>query len=187
MNTQLKRYCLFLVLLALCFTFSACGSGGGSSPSRTTKLKTSMKTAALTTGIVPSGYVVSTIDLILAFPLGITVELDPLTNQPAKSVLQLVGTTDPAMTLSTLDYVAPTASSPGSLRITYVAAAGFTPSDSIDVTLDITSGFSPLATDFSLTKYDIGVMKLDPLTGSILDTQNISIPTPNDFLKVGVI
>jgi hypothetical protein len=146
-----------------------------------------MKTAGLTTGYVPAGYVVGTIDLVLAIPYGVTVELDPLTNQPAKSIIQLVGTTDPSMTLNTLDYVAPTSTLPGSLRITYIAAAGFTPSDSINVTLDIATGFFPVATDFSLTKYDIGVVKLDPVTGAILDSQNISIPNPNSLLTVTVI
>jgi hypothetical protein len=186
MKTQLKLNCLTLALLVFCIALSGCGSGGSSAPNRTTKIKTSMKTAGLTTGYVPAGYVVGTLDLVLSIPYGVTVELDPLTNQPVKSVLQLVGTTDPAMTLNTLDYVAPTSTVPGTLRISYVAAAGFTPSDSISVTLDIANGISPSTSDFSLTKYDIGVVKFDPITSTVLDSQNISIPNPNSLLTVSI-
>lgn len=186
MKNQFKLNCLILALLVFCIALSGCGSGGSSAPNRTTKIKTSMKTSSLTTGYVPAGYVVGTIDLVLSIPYGVTVELDPSTNQPAKSVVQLVGTTDPAMVLNALDYVAPTSTSNGTLRISYVAAAGFTPSDSISVTLDIANGFSPSTSDFTLTKYDIGVIKLDPITGSILDSQNISIPNPNSLLTVSI-
>lgn len=187
MKNQLKLYCLIIALLVFCTALSGCGSGGSSSPSKSSQAKTSLKTAGLTTGYVPAGYVTGVLDIVLALPYGVTVELDPLTNQPARSVLQLTGATDPAMTLSALDYIAPTPTANGSLRITYFAAAGFTPSDSIAITLDIATGFFPVATDFSLTKFDIGVMKLDPLTGATVDQQNITIPNPNSLLTVSII
>lgn len=194
MKIQLKHYCLIIALFVFCTALSGCGSGGAS-PSRTTKAKTSLKTA----GLVASGLLVATLEVVVDLPYGVTVELDPLTSQPAKSVVQLVGTTDPAMTLNTLEYVAPTPTTKGSLRITYVAAAGFTPSDSIAISLDIANGFFPVASDFSLTKFEIGTMSYatDASGNKLLDSNGYPVitsvlpiapvPNPNSLLTVSIV
>lgn len=186
MKCQLRFYCLFPLLIALCFALAACGSGGNSSPGRTSKATTSLKTA----GLVPPGTRVATLDVIISIPYGVTVEVDPVTNEPVSSVVTLVGTTDPAMTMKTLDYIAATPSTNGSLRITYIAADGFTPSDSIAITLDIATGFFPVASDFSLTKFDIGTMAYttDANGNTILNIYPIApVPNPNSLLTVTVI
>lgn len=179
MKIQPLRLCLFITLFIFCAALFGCGSGGSSSPSRTTKAKTSLKTA----GLVSPGTLVATLEVIIAIPYGVTVELDPVSQQPAKSVVTLVGNTDPAMVLSALDYIAPTPSANGSLKISYVVATGFTPSDSIAITLDIANGFFPVASDFSLTKFDIGTMSADGTSKYPI----APVPNPNSLLTVTVI
>jgi hypothetical protein len=96
-------------------------------------------------------------------------------------VVQLVGTADPAMTLNALDYTAAKPDTKGSLRIVYFNAAGFAPTDSISVQLDIATGFFPQASDFSLTKFEITTMSAD---GS---TVNSPTPVTNPKFSVEVI
>lgn len=185
MNNRLWHFSSYLVLLLFCLALSACGSGG-SSPGRSTKAKTSLKTA----GLVSPGTLVATLEVIIAIPYGVTVELDPVSQQPASSVVALVGTTDPAMTLKTLDFIAPTPTAKGSLRVTYLAADGFTPSDSITITLDIATGYFPVASDFSLTKFEIGTMAYvtDANGNKTLNIYPIApVPNPNSLLTVNVI
>lgn len=188
MKTRLKPYYSYLVLLLFCFALSACGSGSSSPPSRTTKTKTSLKTA----GLVPQGVLVATLDVTISIPYGVTVAMKPgVTPQvPEDGVLAFVGTTDPAMILKTLDYIAPTPSANGSVRISCVAADGFTPSDYITITLDIASGFFPVASEFSVPKFEIGTMSYstDASGNKTLNIYPIvPVPNPNSLLTVTVI
>lgn len=162
--------CLMLVLL-----FAGCGSGS-SSGSSSRKATTTLKTSGLVTG----GMLVGDLEVIISIPYGVTVELDPLTHQPARSVVQLIGTTDPAMTINALDYVPPTSTANGSLRVVYLVATGFNPSDAISIQLDIATGFFPVAGDFSLTKFEVGTMSAD---GSTINTP---APVPNPVFTVTI-
>jgi len=164
------------VFLLFVLILGGCGSGSGTSSARTTKAKTSLKTA----GLASSGLLVGAMEVVVSFPYGVTVELDPVTNEPAKSVVQLVGTSDPAMTLNALSYVAASPTAKGSLRIVYLNAAGFTPSDSLSVQLDIATGFFPQASDFSLTKFEIVTMAADG------NTINPQAPVPNPVFTAEV-
>lgn len=173
---NLKRFCSFFVLFMLCaFLLAGCGSGGSgsSSSSRTTKARTSLRTASL----APSGLLVGALEVVIAFPYGVTVELDPVTNEPARNVVTLVGTADPAMTLNALTYVPATPTTRGSLKIVYLNAAGFTPSDALSVQLDIATGFFPTASDFSLTKFEIVTFSV-AADGSLLSTNLAPVANP---------
>ncbi len=153
-----RWHALFLLFV---FILGGCGSGGEiTSSARTTKAKTSLRTA----GLASPGLVVGAMEIVIAFPYGVTVELIPGTNEPARSVVTLVGSTDPGMTLNALTYVAATPTTKGSLKIIYLNAAGFTPADSLSVQLDIATGFFPIASDFSLTKFEIVTMTPDGST-----------------------
>lgn len=182
MNNPGRKLILLFLCLALAILFAGCGSGGSSGKS-TQKATTTLKTSGLVTG----GMLVGDLEVVISIPYGVTVELDPLTNQPAKSVVQLVGTTDPAMTMKALDYVAPLPppspnGSPtnGSLRIVYLAATGFNPADAILIQLDIATGFFPVASDFSLTKFEVGTMSAD---GSTINTPT---PVPDPVFTVTI-
>lgn len=167
---NLKRFFVFFTTAALAALFlSGCGGGGSSSGSKSTKGKGSLKTA----GLVSSGLLVGGLDVVISIPYGVTVELDPATNKPARSVVTLVGTADPKMTMESLQYVAATPTTKGSLRIVYLNSVGFTPADSLSIWFDITTGFFPQAIDFALTKFEIATMTADGSTiNSPLAVQN---------------
>jgi hypothetical protein len=174
--TSMCRFYMFYLMLAL--ILGGCGSGSGTaSSSRTTKVKTSVKTA----GLASSGLLVGAMEVVISFPYGVTAELDPVTNEPARSVVQLVGTSDPAMTMNALTYVAATPTTRGSLKIYYFNAKGFTPSDSLSVQLDIATGFFPQGSDFSLSKFEIVTMTADG------NTINSQAPVPNPVFTAEVI
>lgn len=176
MNNMLRKLLLFIPCLALAMLFSGCGSGGSSAPA-TRKATTTVKTA----GLVSGGMLVGDLEVIISIPYGVTVELIPGTVNPVQSVVQLIGTTDPAMTMKALDYVPPTPTANGSLRIVYLAATGFNPSDAILIQLDIATGFFPIASDFSLTKFEVGTMSAD---GSTINTP---VPVANPVFTVTII
>lgn len=173
---NLTAFRCYLLVLLLALVLGGCGGGGGASSSgtatadsggggsssgiSTTRAKTSLKTS----GLASSGLLVGALEVVISMPYGVTVELDPATNEPARSVVTLVGTADPKMTMSALHYVAATPTTKGSLRIVYINAAGFTPSDSLSIGLDIATGFFPKATDFALTKFEITTMSADGST-----------------------
>jgi len=174
--TGLCRFVALFLLLAL--TLGGCGSGSGTTSSnRTTKAKTSVKTS----GLVQPGFLVGALEVVISIPYGVTVELDPVTNEPSRNVVTLVGTAAPSMTMNALTYVAATPAAKGSLKIIYLNAAGFAPADSISVQLDIATGFFPTAGDFSLTKFEIVTMTAD---GS---TVNSPAPVQNPAFTVEVI
>lgn len=172
--------CCAVFLLAV-LILGGCGSGSGTTASnRTTKAKTSVKTS----GLVPPGFLVGALEIVIAIPYGVTVELDPVTNEPSRNVVTLVGTSDPSMTMKALTYVAATPTAKGSLKIIYLNAAGFTPADSISVQLDIATGFFPTASDFSLSKFEVISMAVNA-DGSL--TVNPSAPVQNPAFTVEVI
>lgn len=161
MKTLLKLIISITAIIALSIALTGCGSGSGSyTGSRSTKAKTSVKTS----GLVTSGFLAGALEIIISIPYGVTVELIPGTSNPSSNVVQLLGTSDPKMILNALDYVPATSTSKGSLKIIYLNAAGFTPSDSIFVQLDIATGFFPQAADFSLTKFEVTKMTTDGST-----------------------
>lgn len=157
MKTVIKQ--IVMIVTAFAFTVAAigCGSGSGGSSVKNSKAKASLKTA----GLVPPGFLAGTLEVEISIPYGVTAELIPGTSNPAKNVVQLIGASDPKMTLNALDYLPATSSSKGSLRIIYLNAAGFTPADSLLVQLDVTTGFFPTAADFSLTKFEVTRMSAD--------------------------
>lgn len=157
MKTVIRQIILIIFAFAFSMTVTGCGSGGSSTVSRSTKAKTSVKTA----GLVAPGLLVGALEIVISIPYGVTVECITGTNEPVQSVVQLVGTADPKMLLSAMNYTPATPTNKGSLKIQYYNAVGFTPSDSLLVQLDIATGFFPIEADFSLTKYDVVAMSAD--------------------------
>lgn len=177
----MKRLIISAFFSAACLIIAGCGGGGGGGAAVPVAASATAKTTLKTSGLVDQGYVVTSLDIVITFPNGITVELDPVSKQPSKNVVQLIGTVDPAMVMSALDYTPATSSSRGSLRVVYINAAGFNPSDSLLVQLDITTGFYPKSADFTLTKFDITTMSTDG------NNKTSATPVPNPVFTATVI
>ena len=177
----MKRLIISAIFSAACLIIAGCGGGGGGGAAVPVAASATAKTTLKTSGLVAPGYVVTSLDIVITFPNGITVELDPVSKQPSNNVVQLIGIVDPAMVMSALDYTPATSSSSGSLRVVYINAAGFNPSDSLLVQLDITTGFYPKSADFTLTKFDITTMSTD---GS---NKTSATPVPNPVFTATVI
>jgi len=111
-----------------------------------------------------------TLDLAISVPNGVTVKIDPLTNNPARDVVRLSGNFDPGMTLSAIDFPpAETATANRYLNISYINAnsGGFTPAESLLVQLEIPIGISLKADDFVLTKFNYDTIDSRKITNSI--------------------
>lgn len=153
---------LFVLIPIIILLLITAGCGGGDSSSQPTARKSS--TTVKTSGLVTSGMLVGALEIVVSFPYGVMPAIDPTTNEPARSVARLIGTADPGMTLSALQYTAPTPTSPGSLRVVYLNAAGFTPSDAILIELIVATGYFPTTADFNLTKFEVTAMSADGKT-----------------------
>lgn len=190
MKINFKYFLVFTALLALCVAITGCGSGG-STPSARNSNKATLKTA----GLLPAGYLVSNIDIVISIPYGVSLKYvsvtDPNTQKLIKyaadpSIFSYNGTTTNAMSLQlNTTYIPPQpptngVPNSGTLRIVYLNAEGFTPSDSISFELDIANGFSPKESDFSTPTYtfDVGGFQLgyelryDSNGNIITDTNN---------------
>lgn len=177
MRINIRQFITLATLFTICIALAGCGSGGGSAAQKP-KANASLKTS----GLVPTGTLVSALYIDLVIPYGVTAATDPLTNEPVKSVVQLVGTIDPAQTLNSIKYVAPTPTSTGLIKLTYYAYTGFTPADSIIIELDLTNGFStPTKNDFNITRFDYGTISSGSLGADM--SADISYPNPNSLIN----
>lgn len=183
----LTKHIIMIITATFFFgiTLSGCGSSSGNQPVR--KAKASVKTA----GLVAAGLFVETLDITISFPIGITVALSPGTTYDSSptthnliaSVVQCLDKNglpiDPGVTLSALTYTPATPTTQGSLRIVYLNAEGFTPSDSLLIQLDITPGSSPKESDFSLTKFQVTPVSITMSGGTAVFTNYSAKPVLN--------
>lgn len=177
MKIAIRQFIIFATLLVFCASFFGCGSGGGTAPQ-----KPKAKAALKTSGLVPAGTLVSALYIDITIPYGVTAAIDPASGQPASTVVQLVGKTDPAQTLKSIDYVAPTLTTNGTIKLAYYAANGFTPSDSITIELDLADGFTPpTISAFNITRFDYGTISTGS-TGTNMSA-DISYPNPNSLIQ----
>lgn len=144
---QLIHMALWTVLLLV---FAGCGSSGSSSGANANKVKTSVKTAGLL-----AGQTLGAVQLSISFPYGVTVELDPVTHVPSSRVVKLIGAPDQSMVFQSAKYTAATPTTNGLLEFSIFNVAGFGAMEYIAVQLDISDGFFPNATDFSITKFAV--------------------------------
>jgi hypothetical protein len=128
-----------------------CGSGQSASQAHSSKALTKVKTS----GLLADGESIGAIMLRISIPLGVTVPLDPVTHEPASGVVSLTGAADSALVFQHVGYSAPTATAPGELYFIVVNAQGFGPVESINVQLDITPGYAPVAGDFTITNFSV--------------------------------
>lgn len=131
------------VLTALCIAVTGCGSGSGNTSARLSKTTCKLAPKQL------QGETLGAIELTLSIPYGVTVQLDPLTNQPAKNVVQLVGGNNPpivyqgnqySVVYDAVDYLAPTPTALGYLKFKIINVNGFGPLEEIAIELQLTDG-----------------------------------------------
>lgn len=147
LGKQLIRMAPLLVLLI----FAGCGGGSGDSTgAKAKKVKTTVKTAGLL-----GGQTLGAVQLGISFPYGVTVELDPVTHEPTSKAVKLIGATDQSMVFQAVKYTAATPSTKGLLEFSIFNAAGFGAMEYVAVQLDITEGFFPNTSDFSITKFAV--------------------------------
>lgn len=146
-NIFLRGVAAFVLLTAV-----GCGGGGaekaGQDPVKTIA---SVKLA----GALPAGRVIGAIQLTITMPLGVTVQLDPVTKNPTPDVVKLIGATDTQMVFQGVSYTPATSTSKGELKFMVFNVTGFGSAESINVQLDVSPGFFPSASDFSLTDFAV--------------------------------
>lgn len=147
LSKQLIRMGLWMVLLLV---FAGCGGSESSTGANAKKVNTTLKTAGLL-----GGQTLGAVQLGISFPYGVTVELDPVTHEPTSKVVRLIGATDQTMVFQAVKYTAATPSTKGLLEFTIFNAAGFGAMEYVAVQLDITEGFFPNKSDFSITKFAV--------------------------------
>jgi hypothetical protein len=154
-----------LAMILIAAGVSGCGSGGGGGGGGTPVAAGNKATAAVRMPYAASGQPVAGLQLTINMPLGVTVQLDPVTGHAAKSVVQLSGATNPSAVLVAVDYVPATSSVKGKLKFLVVDPNGFTSSENVTVQLDITPGYFPKAGDFSIDDYIVSDIDGDTVYG----------------------
>ena len=163
-----------LSVLLLALALGGCGSGeksagkySGSSAKAVTKVKTA--------GLVAPGQTLGAVWLTLSIPPGVTVAIDPLSHEPARGVVTLIGASDPTLVFQSVKYTEATATAYGELQLVVVNAQGFGPLEYIALQLDITPGSFPVASDFSVSNFVV----------SDIDTYT-TIPIANPTVSVTI-
>lgn len=137
-----------LVIVLIAVGVAGCGGGGGGSGTTAAKASAKVRMPYSTEGLAVTG-----LQMTINIPLGVTVQIDPETGQAARSVVRLSGATDPSAVLVVVDYTPASQSASGTLKFLVIDANGFTPSEYVTVQLDVTPGFFPKESDFTLDHY----------------------------------
>jgi hypothetical protein len=163
---RLSYHLLFLLFISL---LSACGDTPKSSPTSRT-MKAVIKPTALTADRNVAG-----IDLTITVPMDVSPPLLPNGTADPAATVEISSPGSQGQTLPGATYTPATATAPGQLAISAIAAAGFKVTDQITIHLNITGGKIPVESDFKLLffdAYDIygaPVLDLNPtLTATIL-------------------
>lgn len=154
-----KFFKVVMILLVAVFFLAACGSEEGGEGDNPKRASAAFKLA----GVMPSGQPVAGVQMTLHFPPGITVEIDTATGDVAASVIRVSGSGSPAVTGAY--YLPATTTTDGELRFLVINTTGFTLGDFLELTLNVTPGTIPVATDFTLTNVSISDPDGNLLTG----------------------
>lgn len=124
------------------------GGGGGDDDGNVSAVKASLGTA----GLLEGGQQIGGVQMTLHIPLGVTVKTDPQTGEVSNEVVRLIGAATSGTSVGAV-YVAPSETAQGELQFLVVNAYGFAPGEIIEIQLDITAGYFPVASDFSLSEF----------------------------------
>ena len=150
--TGIFRTILAMIILAA--GVAGCGSGGGdASGTAGSRVSAKVKMPHIIEGPAVAG-----LQMTINIPLGVTVQIDPATGQAAKSAVRLTGATDPSAVLVAVDYVPASSSASGMLKFFVIDPNGFTAAEYVTVHLDITPGYYPKESDFSIDDYIVSYL-----------------------------
>lgn len=184
MKILLRRLLIISVTALFSLTATGCGSGsGGATNNSTSKTKTSVKMLKSY-----NGKTLGAAQLSISIPYGVTVALDPLTQEPAKDVVQLVGVANQviqyqgqnySVVYETNSYKAATPTTPGFLKFTIINVKGFGDLEYIAIQLDLTDGFPPP------TKATINI--LEYAVADIVDYSYVNVPSTDYTYEVAAL
>lgn len=175
------RYLMMIISISLlAFAASGCGSSSDDSSGGRSRAKTSVKMLK-----TYNGKTLGAVQISISIPYGVTVTLDPLTQEPAKDVVQLIGVANQviqyqgqnySVVYETNSYKAATPTTPGSLDFTIINVNGFGDLEYIAIQLDLTDGFTPP------TKQDIGILQY--AVADIVDYAYVNVPATDYTYEV---
>jgi len=142
----MRKLTVYILLLIVAALLSACG--GGQSPSSSNSIKAVIKTSSNAVSANVAG-----IDLTISIPYGVSPPLLTDGKVDVAATVSITSSTTSDQTLPGVVYTPATATASGQLRITAIVASGFTTSDQVTLNLEIASGTTPTAADFSLLAF----------------------------------
>ena len=163
----MQRQLSHLVLLLLIALLTACGGGAQQSTSTRT-IKAVIKPSALAAGLNVAGF-----NLTITVPVGVAPPLKADGTADSAATLEITSSAPQNQQLINATYTAATAAAIGKLTITGIAAAGFQPTDTITIHLNIADGSTPSESDFSIyffEAYDINGATVTGLSPTLTTT-----------------
>lgn len=135
----------FVATLLILGSLLGCSSGGGSDTSNPPK-SAQVTLTTTETGTIPKDNLVTSYDITLALPAGVTLK----SQKPPVVDAGVVTLTGSALgALSTAVYTAASGSTPASLRIQVASGSGLNPGAFITINFDLTPGSTAKAADFN--------------------------------------
>lgn len=160
-----------LVAAGALIVTAGCGGGGGSTPPPPQPTTASLKIS--TSGTLPNGTQIGTVDVTIVLPSGVTVAAEPDPLNPnalitAPGVVEASGVAA-VSDLSLNTYTPADSANPGKVIVRIINANGFGTGEFVTVNGNIAAGNFPKASDFSLpsdafTLRDINGVDIDGLT-----------------------
>ena len=153
---------LFTLMTVAIFGLTACGGGGEGRDDAAVRAGASLRLA----GTMASGQSVHGVQMTLHMPPGVTVKINPANGDVAASVIRFTGSGNPTIGVNYIP-------ASGELIFLVVHPTGFTLGDFLELTLDVTPGTIPVASDFFLTDVSIS----DPDGNVLADLQPVMTVT----------
>jgi len=154
----MQKQLTYLALLMLIALLNACGGGAQSTESRT--IKAVIKPSALAADLNVAGF-----NLTITVPVGVAPPLKADGTADSAATVEITSSAPHNQQLVNATYIAATAAANGKLTITGIEAAGFQPSDTITIHLNIAAGSTPTTNDFSLFSFEAFDIFGAPVTG----------------------
>ncbi len=168
-NTKIAAFIIFVVT-ALCM--AGCGSGGGGGT--TASATPTQAVITLSTQGTPSPQPITSAQVTLTLPAGVTVAADQNGNT-SNGVVQASGSATGAVMAQGI-YTPATSTAPGTVQVFIVKSGGFSAGEFATVTCNFT-GATPSATSFSLSNFAAYNGTVDS-TGNVTNATVITGLTP---------
>jgi hypothetical protein len=148
----------FVITLCMLVSLAACSGGGGSSaPVPPTKAVITLTTLSMT-GSLPAGTLIYGAEATVNLPAGVTVKASPSSENPQvmvtdNGVVSASGQAAGAETYLATYLASSTTPTTYKVELSVAKSIGFLVGEFVTVNCDITAGYSPAATDFTVTGF----------------------------------